>query len=114
MEILPSLTLSYLKIGGIKHDDNMTRRRTEDGKTFCSFAWSTKHIKTTQRKYRSILPFVVKFKGYKEIHFEVLVKFYENKEVLHYTGVPLSSLVLYGTFNNDKNAKRQTNVIMFT
>ena len=91
----------------------MIKLKKEDGKTFCSFAWSTKHIKITQRKHRSVLPCVIKFRGYKELQFEVLIKFYESEESLHYTGVPLSSLGLYGTLSNDKQQKPQMLDIVF-
>ena len=98
----------------MKYDSNMIKMRKEDGKTYCSFIWSTKHIKITQRKYRSVLPCVIKFKGYKELDFEVLVKFYENEENLHYSGVPLSSLGLYGTLSNDNQQKQQMYDIVFS
>ena len=113
LEVTPSLTISYLMIGGTKFDANMTNMTKDDGKIFCSFVWSTKYIKTTQRKYRTILPCIIKFRGYKELHFEVLVKFYESEEVLHYTGVPLNSLGLYGTLSNDKKQKGKTYDIVF-
>ena len=113
LEVCPSLTISYLKIGGMRYDANMTKVKKEDGKTFCSFTWSTDHIKTTQRKYRTILPCAIRFSGYKEIQFEVLVKFYENEEILHYTGLPLSSLGLYGTLSNDKQQNGETYEIIF-
>ena len=89
LEISPSLAISYLKIGGTKYDVNMIEMKKDEGKSFCSFAWSTDHIKPTQRKYRTILPCVIKFKGYKEIQFDVLVKFYQREDILHYSGVPL-------------------------
>ena len=113
MEITPSLNIAYLKIAGIKYDANMFKLMKEDGKTFISFSWSSKHIKPTLRKHRTILPFVIKFRGYKELHFEVLVKFYESEEALHYTGLPLTSLGLYGTLSNDKQQKGQTYDIVF-
>ena len=113
LEVSPSLTISYLIIGGAEYDASMTKINKEDGQTFCSLRWSTERIKPTQRKYRTILPCVIRFSGYKEIQFEVLVKFYENEEILHYTGVPLSSLGLYGTLSNDKQQKAQTYDIVF-
>ena len=113
MEVRPSLSISYLKIGGARYDANMINMKKEDEKTFCNFTWSTSYIKTTQRKYRSILPCVIKFRGYKEQRFEILVKFYENEETPHYSGIPLSYLGIIGTLSNDKQQKGQTYDIVF-
>ena len=110
-EVSPSLSISYLIIGGAKYDASMTKIKKEDGKTFCSLRWSTERIKTTQRKYRTILPCVIRFSGYKEIQFEVLVKFYKPDEGLHYSGMPLSSLGLYGNLSNDQQKGEMYDIV---
>ena len=66
----------------------------EDGKTVYNFVWSSHMIKITDRKHRTILPCCIKFKPYKELNFKILVKFYNNDEIAHYRGEPLSFIDL--------------------
>ena len=62
----------------------------EDGKSVYNFKWSSHLIKITERKHRTVLPCTIKFKSYKELNFNILVKFYSNDEIAHYSGEPLS------------------------
>ena len=59
-----------------------------------AFVWCTETIRTTKRNHRSVLPCSMKFRGRREIHFNLLTKFYENYNSRLYVGNPLTSVDL--------------------
>ena len=85
----------------------------EDGKTVYNFTWSSHLIKITDRKHRTVLPCVIKFKPYKELNFKILVKFYNNDEIAHYSGEPLSFIDLDCKVGSGKEKATILNMMRF-
>lgn len=113
--LLTKLTLyysSYVVLGGRKHEKlQVIRNPDEDqAKSVYNFVWSTKQMKITNRKYRTVLPCVIKFKPYKELSFDMQVKFYTNEEIAHYTGEPLQFLDLDCKVGSGKD--KSTNIYL--
>ena len=57
------------------------------------FVWSTDNIETTKRNHRSVLPCTMRFKGRREVKFNLLAKFYEYYDARLCVGNPLLSLI---------------------
>lgn len=89
----PPQEISFLVLGGRRYE-NIKLVNQDDMKSVYRFIWSTEKIKTTDRKYRTVLPCVIKFKPYKELIFNMQAKFYTSEEVAHYTGNRLKFLDL--------------------
>lgn len=95
IEVEPAQEITYVMLAGRKFDKvKPTNNPKEEGKSLYNIVWSTKAMKTTDRKFRTVLPVIIKFKPYKELKFQLLVKFYMNKDVAHYTGETLHFLNL--------------------
>lgn len=95
MEVEPAQEIMYVVLGNRKHEKlQVINNPDEEAKSVYNFVWSTKQMKTTDRKYRTVLPCRIKFKPYKELVFNMQVKFYTNEEIAHYTGEPLQFLDL--------------------
>ena len=106
IEVKPALQIAYLKLGGWKYEEpKATSTDPAEPETFYRFNWSTNGIDITQRKYRTIVPCVIKFRGYKELSFKLSVKFYDNEEDTHYSGIPFSSLCLDGVLASNKDSR---------
>ena len=81
--------ISYVILGGKKYNCFYMIENKVDRTRIFKFVWSTDNILSTKRSHRSILPCVIKFKSYRELRFNLLVKFYERKEWIRYTGTSL-------------------------
>ncbi len=112
----PAQELSYVKVGGCRYEEFRIINNPggdEEEKTIYNFIWSTKRMGKSGKKYRTVVPCVIKFQGYKEIKFEIMVKFYKREDKLkHCKGVPLTSLVLSYTME-DKQLKSKHLDIQF-
>ena len=86
--------LVYVVLGGKTYNCFKVSENSADSTRFFSFVWSTSNIRPTKRSHRSVLPCALKFKGYKELKFNLLVKFYYNDEDVRYSGIPLSFIDL--------------------
>ena len=112
----PAQDLTYVKVGGVRYDEfriiNDPDSEEED-KVIFSFLWTTKKLEINGKMYRTVLPCVIKFEGYKEIKFEVMVKFYKREDKEKYCkGKPLTSLVLNYAMD-DKQLKTKHPDIQF-
>ena len=103
LEVKPILQIAYIKFGGFKYEDpKATSIDSNDPKSLYRFNWSADNISITERKFRTIVPCIIKFRGYKELTFKLSVKFYSNEESAHFNGIPFSSLSLDGVLVNHK------------
>ena len=84
-------SVSWVVLGG-KRYNLFHLYHMPEGKKMFVFVWCTSGVTTTQRKHRSILPCIVKLKGWKEVNFKLSVKFYEPDETIHCGGHPLTSI----------------------
>ena len=105
IEVEPYQDLIYVKLGGRRYE-KVVKLNSHDGdeKAIYAFIWSTKQIRTTERKHRTVLPCEIKFRQYKEIEFDIMVKFYNNCEIAPYIGKPLSSINLDCTLSNSNES----------
>ena len=101
IEVSPQRELMYFTVGSRKYK-RFNRSDNSQDKDVYTFVWSTKMIRTTERKHRSVLPFSVKFCGNREVNFNMFVKFYYSCEVAHYNGTPLTFIELNSGCENDK------------
>lgn len=108
IDVEPAQEVSYVVLGGRKHDKLQSSQNVGGANaSVYKFVWSTRSNQPTDRKYRTILPCIIKFKPYKELRFNMLAKFYSNTELAHYTGEELHFLDLdcrVGT-GKDKSTK---------
>ena len=92
-----------------------SNRKTPHVKSIFNIVWSGHYMKETERKHRTILPCAIKFKGYNEVVFHIMVKFYDEDKTVHCQGVPLSHLSLDGTLGERKeDSNIQLYNIIFT
>ena len=94
VEVNEDQKLSHVTLGGKKYNAFRTMDNPDNATRVYKFVWSTGNIRTTRRSHRSVLPCVVKFSGYQEVAFDLLVKFYYKEETVRYTGIPLSLIDL--------------------
>ena len=95
VEVKSDQEIVFVTLGGKKYNRFNIVQSTDKYTKLFSFVWSTHGITTTNRKHRSVLPCVVKLKPYKELKFDLLVKFYDDVTcVNHFTGIPLSLISL--------------------
>ena len=90
--------LVYVVLGGKRYNCFYKQGNDVENGSKWTFVWSTHGIRQTERKQRSVLPCVIKFESCKELHFQLLVKFYCDDEVRPYGGKPLSSIDLDCSF----------------
>ena len=115
IEIKPSLQMSYMKLGSTKYDQPSSKSNSsEEGKCLYKFNWSTEGIDITERKYRTIVPCAIKFRGYKELNFKLSVKFYGCEKNIHYNGIPFTSVCLDGVLVNNKESRGHLFHVIFT
>ena len=88
IEVEPYQYISYIKIGG-KQIDHM-----EADTCSLYFVWSTHNMYKTDSCYRLMCPFVLKLEHFPEVKFDMQMKFYDIKEVVHFTGKPLTGIDL--------------------
>ena len=94
LETNRDVTLVTFSIGGKVYNCFNKYKQLQTGTFGHAFVWSTEHIKRTKHHHRSVLPCRLKFKGHREIRFDLLVKFYDDCDVRLYTGSLLTSVQL--------------------
>ena len=94
LEVNDNQNLVYVVLGGKTYNCFKVVENSAESTRLYTFVWSTSNIRPTKRSHRSVLPCAMKFKGYKELRFDLLVKFYYNDEDVRYSGIPLSFIDL--------------------
>ena len=95
LEVNQGQDLVYAEIGGKKYNCFKLYDNPDNSTKVYMFTWSTQNVQPTQRKYRTILPVVMKFKHYAELTFNLSVKFYYKDNVLHFSGLPLNLIDIH-------------------
>ena len=118
VEIRPPHLLDHVQIGNRTYTEFEELKNVNASKSVYMFVWSTRMIRVTKRKHRTVLPFSVKLHQHLLVNFDVFVKFYYSCEVEHYTGIPLTFIEiksgLYnGTGENGEPAVGGRDVVCF-
>lgn len=120
IQVEPFLELKFIKIGGVEHDRfKIVKQDPEDDtKLAHNFVWSTPRcLELNERKYRTIIPCVMKFQGKNKLLFDLMVKFYEwsweEKSTQYCEGKLLNFIQLNGIVDEEKRTKRKKYTVEF-